>query len=167
MPLDDSQGRDIYSSSALVPKAPSAFPRNSALREQDILIHCLSLDRARPRDKQWEQRPQWVSLVGPGGPTSCGSALRIEAVVVASTVKRRRSRQAVSRPKVVQFSLTEEEFEEVSAAAARSGLARGAFAADVTLAAARSMQPRAGSPVREALVELMAAAGLVRRSVST
>ncbi len=48
-------------------------------------------------------------------------------------------------------------------AAARSGLARGAFAADVTLAAARSTQSRAGSPVREALVELMAAAGLVRR----
>ena len=64
---------------------------------------------------------------------------------------------------MVQFSLTEEEFEEVSAAAARSGLARGAFAADVTLAAARGMQSKAGSPVREALVELMAAAGLVRR----
>ncbi len=48
-------------------------------------------------------------------------------------------------------------------AAARSGLARGAFAAEVTLAAARGMQSRAGSPVREALVELMAAAGLVRR----
>jgi hypothetical protein len=82
---------------------------------------------------------------------------------VASTVKRRRSRQAVSRPKVVQFSLTEEEFDEVSEAAARSGLARGAFAADVTLAAARGAQSKTGSPVREALVELIAAAGLVRR----
>jgi hypothetical protein len=87
----------------------------------------------------------------------------IGVVAVASTVRRRRSRQAVSRPKVVQFSLTEEEFDEVSAAAARSGLARGAFAADVTLAAARGNQSRAGSPVREALVELIAAAGLVRR----
>jgi hypothetical protein len=82
---------------------------------------------------------------------------------VASTVKRRRSRQAVSRPKVVQFSLTEEEFEEVSAAAAQAGLARGAFAAEVTLAAVRGTQSRAGSPLREALVELIAAAGLVRR----
>ena len=45
-------------------------------------------------------------------------------VVVAGEV-RRRSRQAVARPKVVQFSLTEEEFEEVSAAAGRSGLAAG------------------------------------------
>jgi hypothetical protein len=82
--------------------------------------------------------------------------------MVTSTV-RRRSRQAVPRPKVVQFSLTEEEFEEVSTAAARSGLARGAFAADVTLAAARGTQSKAGSPAREAVVELIAAAGLVRR----
>ena len=69
----------------------------------------------------------------------------------------------MSRPKVVQFSLTKEEFEEVSVAAARSGLARGAFAADVTLAAARGTRSRAGSPLREALVEVIAAAGLVRR----
>ena len=82
---------------------------------------------------------------------------------VASTAGRRRSRQAASRPKVVQFSLTEEEFDEVSEAAARSGLARGAFAAEVTLAAVRGIQAKAGSPLREALVELMSAAGLVRR----
>ena len=77
--------------------------------------------------------------------------------------QRRRSRQAVSRPKVVQFSLTEDEFEEVSAAAARSGLARGAFAAEAALAAARGTPARVWSPLRDALVELMAAAGLVRR----
>ena len=76
---------------------------------------------------------------------------------------RRRSREAVSRPKVVQFSLTEAEFDEVSGAADRAGLARGAFAAEVTLAAARGIQDRAGSPLREALRELMSAAGLVRR----
>ena len=63
----------------------------------------------------------------------------------------------------MQFSLTEEEFAEVSRAAARSGLARGAFAAGVTLAAARSGQVGAGVPLRESLVELMTAAGLVRR----
>jgi len=84
-------------------------------------------------------------------------------VAVASTAGRRRSRQAASRPKVVQFSLTEEEFDEVSEAAARSGLARGAFAAEMTLAAVRGARAKAGSPLREALVELMAAAGLVRR----
>jgi hypothetical protein len=82
---------------------------------------------------------------------------------VADTVRRRRSRQGSSRPKVVQFSLTEEEFEEVSAAAARSGLARGAFAAQAALASARGEASPAGSALRDALVELMAAAGLVRR----
>jgi hypothetical protein len=63
---------------------------------------------------------------------------------------RRRSRQAVSRPRVVQFSLTEEEFEEVSRAAQRSGLARGAFAAEVVLASARGTEARAVSLVRRA-----------------
>jgi hypothetical protein len=82
---------------------------------------------------------------------------------MASTASRRRSRQAVSRPKVVQFSLTEKEFEEVSASAAQSGMARGAFAAEATLAAARGVSARAWSPLRESLVELMSAAGLVRR----
>jgi hypothetical protein len=84
-------------------------------------------------------------------------------VTVASMVGRRRSRQAASRPKVVQSSLSEDEFEEVSAIASRSGLARGAFAAEATLAAARGVQAKAGSPLREALVELVSAAGLVRR----
>ena len=64
---------------------------------------------------------------------------------------------------MVQFSLTEEEFEEVSKAAIRAGLARGAFVAEVTVAAARGAQARVGSPLRGALIELMAASGLVRR----
>jgi hypothetical protein len=82
---------------------------------------------------------------------------------VSGEVVRRRSRQVVPRPKVVQFSLTQDEFDEVSEAAERCGLARGAFAAEATLAAARGVQARAASPLREALSELMAAAGLVRR----
>jgi hypothetical protein len=63
----------------------------------------------------------------------------------------------------VQFSLTEEEFQEVSEAAERCGLARGAFAAEAALASARGSEPAVWSPVREALVELIAAAGLVGR----
>jgi len=106
--------------------------------------------------------PQCAALVGPSA-VSPGEGAAVDRVVIVTSTVRRRSRQAVPRPKVVQFSLTEEEFEEVSVAAAQSGLARGAFAADVTLAAARGTQSRTGSPVREALVELMAAAGLVRR----
>lgn len=77
---------------------------------------------------------------------------------------RRRSRQRVPRLRTVQFSLSEEEFAELSEAAARSGLARGAFAAEVALAAARGAQARVWSPLRTALAELMAAAGLVRRA---
>jgi hypothetical protein len=88
---------------------------------------------------------------------------RIGVVIVASESVRRRSRQAFSRPRVVQFSLTEEEFDEVSGAAARSGLARGAFAAEVTLAAVRGVPAQAGSQLRDAVAELVTAAGLVRR----
>jgi hypothetical protein len=84
-------------------------------------------------------------------------------VIVSGETLRRRSRETVPRPKVVQFSLTKAEFDEVSEAAAQAGLARGAFAAQVTLAAARGVQARTGSPLREALRELMSAAGLVRR----
>ncbi len=76
---------------------------------------------------------------------------------------RRRARQAVPRPKLVQFTLTLEEFGEVSQAAERAGVARGAYAADVTLAAARGVPDRTSSPLREVLGELMSAAGLVRR----
>jgi hypothetical protein len=82
---------------------------------------------------------------------------------VAGETVRRRSRQAVSRPRVVQFSLTQEEFDEVSRAAARSGMARGAFAAEVTLAAVRGVPAQAGSQLRDAVAELVTAAGLVRR----
>jgi hypothetical protein len=85
-------------------------------------------------------------------------------VAVAGGSVRRRSRQVVSRPRVVQFSLTEVEFQEVSRAAERSGLARGPFAAEVALASARGTEARVWSPLREALVELIAAAGLVRRA---
>jgi hypothetical protein len=62
-----------------------------------------------------------------------------------------------------QFSLTEDEFAEFSMAAARPGLARGAFAAEAVLAVARGTPEPAWSPLRAALVELMSAAGLVRR----
>jgi hypothetical protein len=73
-------------------------------------------------------------------------------------------RAALARsPKTVQFSLTVEEFDAVSRAAAQAGLARGAYAAEVTLAAACGTQSREASPLREALADLMSAAGLVRR----
>jgi hypothetical protein len=53
--------------------------------------------------------------------------------------------------------------DEVSRAE-RSGLARGAFAAEATLASARGGEARLWSPLREALVEVKAVPGLVRRA---
>src|SRR5262249_12594989 len=76
---------------------------------------------------------------------------------------RRRSPQAVPRPRLVKFFLTEEELAQLDEAAGQAGLARGAFAAEVTMAAARGQQARISAPLREALVELISAAGLVRR----
>jgi hypothetical protein len=88
----------------------------------------------------------------------------IGVVLMADVTVRRRSRQVVARPKVVQFSLSEAEFGEVSQAAGRLGMARGAFAAEAALAAARGARAPGPSLVREALVEVMTAAGLVRRA---
>ncbi len=75
----------------------------------------------------------------------------------------RRSRQMAGRVRSVRFALTEEEFDEVGAAAEEAGLAKGAYAAQATLAAARGLLRPADSPARQALAELIRAAGLVRR----
>jgi hypothetical protein len=116
-----------------------------------------------------------LSPGGPSGPAGDGGrdrarsqsrrplGLGIGIIIVSGGSVRRRSRQAAPRPKLVQFTLTLEEFDEVSWAAERAGMARGAYAADVTLAAARGVADRTSSPLREMLSELMAAAGLVRR----
>ncbi len=76
---------------------------------------------------------------------------------------RRRSRQAVKRPRTVRFDLTEDEYGELGAAAERAGLAKGAFAAEAALAAARGTETPRDAPLREALAELVRSAGLVRR----
>lgn len=94
--------------------------------EQDILIHCLSLDRRGPEiNNETSAAIRGSGGTGRGPTSQRGSRQLIGVMVVAGTVSRRRSRQAVSRPKVVQFSLTEEEFDEVSVAAAQSGLRAG------------------------------------------
>ena len=69
----------------------------------------------------------------------------------------------MKRPRTVRFDLSEEEFAEVGAAAQRAGLAKGAYAAQIVLAAARSGTSPSEFPLREALGEFMRAAGLVRR----
>ena len=75
----------------------------------------------------------------------------------------RRSRHPARRPRRVEFSLSDEEFGELGAAAARAGLARGAYAAEAALAVARGVTSPADSPLREALGEFVRAAGLIRR----
>ena len=63
----------------------------------------------------------------------------------------------------MEFSLTEEEFGDLDAAAVRAGLARGAYAAEAALSVARGVACPADSPLREALGEFVRAAGLVWR----
>ena len=75
----------------------------------------------------------------------------------------RRPRQRARRPHRVEFSLTGEEFELLEAVAGRAGQARGAYAAETALAAARGRPMAADSPLRELLRELIGASGLVRR----
>jgi hypothetical protein len=63
----------------------------------------------------------------------------------------------------VRFDLTDAEFAELEQAARRAGLAKGAYAAEAALAAARGRVTAPGEPFREALGELITASGLVRR----
>jgi hypothetical protein len=75
----------------------------------------------------------------------------------------RRTRQPISRSCRVEFSLTDNEFGELGSAAERAGLARGAYAAEAALSTARGVTSPVDAPIREALSELIHAAGLVRR----
>jgi hypothetical protein len=75
----------------------------------------------------------------------------------------RRARQQPGRSFRVHFSLTGQEFAALDDAAGRAGLARGAFAAQVVLAQVHGSATGPEAPDREALRELMRAAGLVRR----
>jgi hypothetical protein len=76
----------------------------------------------------------------------------------------RRSRQPSPRGRTVRFDLSEAEFTDLETVAARAGMARGAFAAEATLAVARgTIAVAADDSARDALAELIRAAGLVRR----
>jgi hypothetical protein len=68
--------------------------------------------------------PGWRE--GPGAvPIGAATWAGIGVIIVSGGSVRRRSRQAAPRPKLVQFTLTLEEFNEVSQAAERAGMARG------------------------------------------
>jgi hypothetical protein len=77
---------------------------------------------------------------------------------------RRRARQSVLRTRRVEVTLTGEEYTVIEAAARRAGLARRAYIAQAVLAAAANGGPPGDrEALRRVLIELMRAAGLVRR----
>ena len=76
----------------------------------------------------------------------------------------RRARQAARRPHRLYFTLTDQEFELVCAAADRHGLSRGAYAGAMVVAAAEHRVVEMSVAMREALTELIRSAGLVRRA---
>ncbi len=76
---------------------------------------------------------------------------------------RRRPRQPVPRTRRVEVTLTGEEYTVIEAAARRAGLARRAYIAQAVLAAANGGPLGDRESLRRALIELMHAAGLVRR----
>jgi hypothetical protein len=77
---------------------------------------------------------------------------------------RRRARQPVPRTRRVEFTLTGEEYAAVIAAAGRAGLARRAYAAQAAMAAAANGGAASDQEsLGQILIELMRAAGLVRR----
>jgi len=76
---------------------------------------------------------------------------------------RRRARQPVPRTRRVELTLTGEEYTVLAAAAGRAGLARRAYVAQAALAAANGKPVSDHESLGQALIELMRAAGLVRR----
>jgi len=86
-----------------------------------------------------------------------------DARASAGSRSRRRPRQQAPRPRTVRFDLTEAEFTELEQAAGRAGLAKGAYAAEAALSAARGTAVEPDTVFREALGELIRASGLVRR----
>jgi hypothetical protein len=75
----------------------------------------------------------------------------------------RRPRQQARRGYRVEFTLTEAEFAALAEAAGRARLARGAYAAQVVLAYINGSGTGPEAVDREALLELITAAGLVRK----
>ncbi|MBV9448674.1 MAG: hypothetical protein JO345_22530 [Streptosporangiaceae bacterium] len=80
---------------------------------------------------------------------------------------RRRARQPVPRTRTVEFTLNNEEYAALVEAAGRAGMARRAYIATVVLEAAANGTTVSGQDSLElVLIELMSAAGLVRRIIA-
>jgi hypothetical protein len=93
-----------------------------------------------------------------------GDAINGHSQVGGSGQGRRRTRQPVPRTRRVEFTVTGDEYATVIAAAGRAGLARRAYAAQAAMAAVANDRPASDQEsLRQVLIELMRAAGLVRR----
>ena len=77
---------------------------------------------------------------------------------------RRRARQPVPRTRTVEFTLNAQEYALLVEAARQAGMARRAYVAQTVMAAAANGTKISGQdPLELLLIELMRAAGLVRR----
>jgi hypothetical protein len=77
---------------------------------------------------------------------------------------RRRARQPVPRTRTVEFTLNAQEYALLVEAARQAGMARRAYVAQTVMAAAANGTTASGQdPLELILMELMRAAGLVRR----
>ncbi len=77
---------------------------------------------------------------------------------------RRRARQPVPRTRTVEFTLNTQEYALLVEAARQAGMARQAYVAQAVMAAAANGTTASGQdPLELILIELMRAAGLVRR----
>ena len=77
---------------------------------------------------------------------------------------RRRARQPVPRTRTVEFTLNDQEYALVVEAARQAGMARRAYVAQTVMAAAANGTTASSQdPLELILIELMRAAGLVRR----
>ena len=77
---------------------------------------------------------------------------------------RRRARQPVPRTRTVEFTLNDQEYALLVEAARQAGMARRAYVATVVLDGAANGTTTSGQdPLELILIELMRAAGLVRR----
>ncbi len=135
----------------------------------------IRFDRARSRMHTERARPGSVREIhGAFAPGLAAKRGRLVAYVLrddevrddeqpAGARPRRRTRNQERRGRTVRFALTDAEYAEVSAAARQAGLARGAYAAEATLAIARGVAATPDAPLRDALHALDRAALLVRR----
>jgi len=96
-----------------------------------------------------------------------GAGSQAAAVAAPRAAAHRRRRQPSRRRYRVEFSLGEEEFAELHAAAGAAGLALGAYAARATLGAARGRSEQggwSGGPLlRDALTALVRCEGQLRK----